>query len=436
MYDEGRRAKTWHVRPVALAAVFLLGSCARQGVVSAVTLRIGGLGPFESLVPQLEGNYSVVLKGLVYPLILEPRSEGGWRSQLLQQWVRLEGGRYRLKLAPSARFSDGSVVRNEDLISSLAAFGIQGTEVDGWIQIEPMEAGAPIDSLLLRAVLFKNGPDGTVGPGPFAVVTEDSEHIVLRRVKPIGSRIAQVELLAYASGREAFTAALRGEVDVLLMLDPGQIELLDEVPRFQVVRSPGLHAITALFNARRLGREERKALVEAMPIGEVGRVVGGDCESQNGQSQAASIPPGPPLEVHVSEPETYLVRVGLALRRALGPRGATGIAAEPGPFSKQRIADGLFDLMVVRLLTWPPPIAALIWRSGAPANLGRYSNAAVDQALEAGDYQRAQAELDDDPPAISICRMMRTAAIDVRVRNPQLGPYDLLETLPEWEVNP
>ncbi len=438
MYDEGRRAKTWHVRSVVLAAVFLLGSCARQGPVSAVTLRIAGIGPFENLSPLLDGNYSVALQGLVYSQILEPRQEGGWRSQVLREWVRLDGGRYRLKVEPSARFSDGTVVRNEDVIASLVAFGIRGTEQeDGWLEIEPMESGAPIDPLLLRAYLFKQGADGPLGTGSFAVVTQDTERILLHRVKPLAGRITQVELVAYVNKRDAFAAALRGEADALLMLDAGEIELLEGVPRFQVVRAPALHAITALFNGRRLGREERKVLAEAIPILDVARAVGGDCEPQIGQPQLVSIPPSRPLEVHISEPETYLVRVGLALRRALGARGGSaGISAEPTLISKQRMTNGLFDIMVMRLQVWPPPSAALFWRTAARSNFARYSNPAVDQALESGDYQRAQLELNDDPPAISICRMMRSAAIDVRVKNPRLGPYDLLETLPEWEVNP
>ena len=42
--------------------------------------------------------------------------------------------------------------------------------------------------------------------------------------------------------------------------------------------------------------------------------------------------------------------------------------------------------------------------------------------------------LRDDPPVAFICSPVRIALIDSRVKNPQIGPWDYLETLPDWEV--
>ena len=63
-----------------------------------------------------------------------------------------------------------------------------------------------------------------------------------------------------------------------------------------------------------------------------------------------------------------------------------------------------------------------------------YSNPALDSAIDAGDWAAAEAALHDDPPAAFICTRDQLAVVDARIRNPKLGPYDLLETLPDWEV--
>jgi hypothetical protein len=102
----------------------------------------------------------------------------------------------------------------------------------------------------------------------------------------------------------------------------------------------------------------------------------------------------------------------------------------------RQVKEGLFDIMVGPLQVWPPSQAALRWRSGVPRNFVGYSNTAVDEALDAADYSKAERELADDPPALFLCRPERTAAIDARVKNPRIGPYDMLESLPEWEVAP
>ncbi len=375
----------------------------------------------------------MMVKPLVYSLFLEP-TEGGWRSQVLSHWVQLGFGRYRFKIDPSIRFSDGSPVRNEDVISSLAAFGLLGTERDGRIEVEPVEVGAAIEPLFLRVMLFKNGPQGPLGSAPFELVLQDSERILLRRIKPVPGRIAEVELISYTNAREAFAGALRGEVDVLLMPGAGEVELLDGVSRFRLIHSRALHAIAAIFNARRVSSKDRKALAESLPIQDAGRAHGGDCEPDPRRQRHGSIPDGEVLDIVPMGSDPSIVRASFALRRALGPRGGT-VETENPISSLADIAQSTFDIAVMPLQMWPPTVAALEWRTGGPLNVGGYSNAAVDEALNAAEYAKAERELADDPPALVICQRVRSAAVDVRVKNPTLGPYDLLQSLPEWEVS-
>jgi hypothetical protein len=75
-----------------------------------------------------------------------------------------------------------------------------------------------------------------------------------------------------------------------------------------------------------------------------------------------------------------------------------------------------------------------IGRTGGPANANGYSNARVDRALDDGDWAAAREALRDDPPGALICTRDRLAVVDARIKDPRLGPTDLLETLPDWEV--
>jgi len=322
----------------------------------------------------------------------------------------------------------------DDAIASLAAFGIRGTEREGWIEIEPVSDDAPIDTLLLHVVLFKESPEGILGTGAFAVVIQDPERIVLRRMKSVAGRIGQVELASYASHREAFAGALRGEADALLLLDRGEVELLDGVARFQLVRGPSLHSIAAAFNSHLMSRTQRKALADSVDVDEIRQAHGGECEPEGSSQPVRSNPWAVPLKLGAMGTDPALARISLALRRSLGARGSTTEIDDQQLASQ--MAAGDLDIAVMPVQVWPPAVAGTIFRTGAARNPFGYSNPALDEALDAGDYVRAQRALADDPPAIFICRRLRNAAIDARVRSPKLGPYDLLQSLPDWEVNP
>ena len=128
-------------------------------------------------------------------------------------------------------------------------------------------------------------------------------------------------------------------------------------------------------------------------------------------------------------------RFALAVRRRMADRGGNA-DIEPSTEVVKRLQQRQFDLATTRILVWPSSMAALAWRTGSPGNLIGYSNPAVDAALDAGDWAAAQAALHDDPPAAFVCTHDRYAVVDARIKNPTLGPYDLLETLPDWEVEP
>jgi MarR-like DNA-binding transcriptional regulator SgrR of sgrS sRNA len=377
----------------------------------------------------------MLVKGMVFSLVLQPAGDALWRSEVITNWTRVGSNRYLLKLKPSARFSDGSFVTKDELISSLQAFRFKTIERNDWIEVESLDAGVPIERLFLHAVLFKETPKGRIGTGPFQVGTQNEELIDLRRVRPITGRINNVELVATANSRDAFARALRGEINALIMPDPGQIELLKGVPRFTLVRARNVHAVAAVFNAQHLDPLERRGLADSLPVTELSLAHGGGCEVDAERQSRRAIPLGRPLSILVMESDAPIVRTALALRRALGSRGGT-LELEQATLTAKRVVEGLFDILVAPIQVWPTSQATLRWRTGMPMNFARYSNPVVDAALDRGDYGQADRELVDNPPALYICRPERSAAIDARIKNPRLGPYDFLESLPEWEVAP
>jgi hypothetical protein len=144
---------------------------------------------------------------------------------------------------------------------------------------------------------------------------------------------------------------------------------------------------------------------------------------------------GPAIDVLANDFDPGLARVGLAARRALGSRGGT-LTTLGAKLAAERQARHDFDTAVDTLIAWPPPLLSLYWTSGGPWNWAEYSNSRVDDAIREGRYDSALAEMERDPPVVFLCRRERIAAVDARVKNPTLGRWGLLETLPDWEVGP
>jgi hypothetical protein len=422
-----------------LLVIFLLigiCGCNRPPPPQPFRLRVAAIGALLPLEPKLQSGYGKLLKAFVFQPLLEPTSTGEWRSPCLEEWTQLGPGHYRLRVKDSVRFSDGSRVQTEDLLSSLKAFGLQGTLGEAGVEIRSLDPTILTEYLLLEAVLFKQGAGQPLGTGPFEVAQQSEQSVLLRRVRPVAGRIQEVELVSFSTPRDAFAGALRGEVNSLVMPDHGELELLHGVPALTIARAKGMHAVTAILNTRRLPPEERKRLLATLPVAELARAYGTDCPPEpQAPTDRTPLPPGRPLDLLVAQMNPGMVRTALALRRALGERA--GELQLHSPLQAEREAtEGGYDLLVASSLVSPPGVAALLWHTGLLRDWARYANPVLDRSLRAGDFPGAIRSLESDPPALFICRPERVAALDSRVKNPRLGPFDLLESLPEWEVTP
>ncbi len=423
------------MRRLPALAVLALLSCARPDREGEFTLRVVGAGDLAPLRPDTTTGLTAAAADLVYQALLRVGEDGRLEPAVARRWERLALDRLRVQLDPGAVFSDGTGVRDEDVIASLAAAGFEVRRAGEWIEIGRGSSRDPLEVALLYAFIYKEARPAPLGTGPFAPIEGDPAHLVLRRVKPAPGRIAKVEFRAVATTRDAFARLLRGEADATFSLNERQSELLEGVPGLRVVRGEGPHAVAAVLNARRFPAGARADLMASVPGADVTRAYGGACRGYRESGPPRRIAEGQPLQIMADTFDPGLVRVALSLRRALGPRGGeVSLVSQREALARRARHD--FDVSVDSLLAWPPLVLGWYWRTGAAFNRAAYSNHRVDEAFDRGDVATATAEMEKDPPAIYICRRQRIAAVPARIRNATLGRWGLLDTLPDWEVGP
>jgi hypothetical protein len=254
----------------------------------------------------------------------------------------------------------------------------------------------------------------------------------VRRV-PSPGRINEVRLIAYGTPRDAFAHTLKGDANFLWDLEPRSVEFFKGIPTLQIVHATGRSTDSIVFK-RGMPRQERLQLAAVLESQRLRDLAYGDAECAESRTNASdaveTVPDGPPLRILSWGP---FERLALAARRSLADRaGEVSYAAPQETLARMKSHD--FDLLTARPLMWPPSAMALIWRTGGPNNLVGYSNAAVDRAIDAGDWRAAGVALKDDPPAAFVCTRDHVAVLDARLKNATLGSYDVLETLPDWEV--
>lgn len=417
------------VRRLALVLIATASACSRNSPPAAFNLRIGAVGALAPLTAEQPEGYAAVLHALVFEPLVSPRRTGPWISTFVSGLEQPTASPFRFRLKGRRTFGDGTPVETEDIERALAQ-RTTISEAGGWVHVTAGSAG-----VLLDAVVARDSPSGPLGAGPFVVTHQDETRITLKRRQPEAHHVEELELVSYKSPRDVFSATLRGEVNLLLMPSDGQVELLDGVGKLRVLRSPGPQSVVALFNAARIRPDERHSLALRLPATEIAAAYGPSCRPRPAAPEPRGVIPSRRLEIIRAEAFQGLGPMGLALRRGLGPIGGQ-LLTLPINEAYRRITTGDFDLALITSQTWPEELALSRWVTGAPENWGRYSNPEFDAAFAAGDFARAKAALEADPPALFICDLERTAAVDARLFDARLGDYDALELLPTWKVAP
>jgi len=422
------------VRRALLAVLAAALACRPSRIQGEFRLRIALVGPLTALAPGAEPSNSGYAQEWVFEPLLRTASDGSAIPGLAGRFRFSTPARVVVELREGAKFSDGSAVTTDDVRRSLSDVGLEVHEQPRGMLIES-PSGVPVEPILRHEPIYKPTGDTYVGSGPFQVVSLDSEHLLLRREVPQPGRIDEVILLGFPTPRDPFARTLAGDADLLIVSDPKQLEFFQGVSRLRVIRGHGANAIAVAMGRNRLSRADRTAIAAAFPVETISRLAfGTECRPFSpGRGARSAALPDRALEVAVLRQDLALEHTALAVARALGEHGGD-IRFVPVLEALRLLKSQDFDLLLLRPLVWPPSSAALVWASDSPHNQVGYRNPKVDAALKAGDWARALQALRDDPPVAFICTPERLAVVDSRVKNPQVGPYGYLETLPDWEV--
>ena len=418
-------------RLLVLALWASLLSCSERAGREPLVLRIAVPGPLTRVDPRIAESNAALATDLVFQAVFYPDREGRPRSLIARALERLGPTRYRVALDPAVTFSDGSPVTIDDVARAVSLWDMTATREGEWIVLES-PSGA-IEAKLFYSAVYRETAGEVLGTGSFRVVEQTPWRVDLERVRSVPGRINRVQLIAFPSGRDTLARTLRGETNGVYGLTERQVEFLEGVPFLKVTRTPGPQMRAVVFNHQTLSAGEIRALRAALPLGRIAPLACSRPDLQNPHlpAVAGEIPAGRPLAIAPLTPDQATPLVGLALRRALGPRGGPIQRADP-----TAARGSPADITVRNVLAWPPVVLALSWATGSPGNTTGYSSAAVDAAFARGDVDAAAAEIERTAPFVALCRTERIAAFDARIKNPTLGWWGVLDTLPEWEVEP
>ncbi len=424
------------MRSAALAACLLV-ACSQAPTQQGVTLRIAAVGKLEPLATGEQASFSALAQDWVFETLLGITNEGELVPRVAQRFERRPGGSLRVQLREGVRFSDGSKVTDDDLISSMKVGSLAVRREGEWLVLEPGSPEVRVDVQVVRTVLARQGAAGLLGTGPFVVAEQNERRMLLRRLIAAPGKIALIDVKSFDSITDAFSRTMAGEADALPNVPTAMVELFEGVPHLKILRAPGLYAEGVLFNARTMGAELRRALRQDLPQTDAKEVGARDgCAAIPGRaSPLAPLPQGPPLRLAALVQDHTGQRLALALRRWLGTR-ALPLAILDVPRFGAALQSGDFDLVLTHFLVQPRGMSSLFFHTGSPLNYGKYSNPATDTAFDADDWPAAEAALAADPPTVYLCTPERLAIVDSRFKNARLGPYGLFETLPDWEAAP
>jgi hypothetical protein len=419
------------VRTLLFFTVFV--GCTASPPRESPVVRLAMWGPLGQLTPrQDEPSLAQIAAPWVFEKLVSVDTAWNLRPVLAAAVTRVGGDRLRVELRRDATFSDGVPVREDDVIRSLRTAGLRVIADDGALIVESREPAIPTDVLLIRVYVHRESGGALVGSGPFMLAAQNDTELRLVRRTPLSGRINEVRILAYPTARDAFAHTLKGDANAIVDLDPRWLEFFRGVPTLQVVHGTGRSTDSIMFNLR-IPRDERIQLVAALASERVRELAYGgmECaESKTPGESEVTAGSGPPLRVLAWGP---LERLALAARRTLGERGGEISTVAPQD-ALARLKQRDFDLVTARPIMWPPSALSLNWRTGSPANFTGYSNPALDDALDGKDWVGAEKALREDPPAAFVCTREQLAVLDARIKNPMLGPYEPLETLPDWEI--
>jgi peptide/nickel transport system substrate-binding protein len=327
--------------------------------------------------------------------------------------------------------------------------------------------------------------DKDAGAGPFRLEARTPGKATLRRFDGYyrgRSDVAGISIAEYPSQREAWSAMMRGDVDVLYDVSPDAFEFVKESPNAHIATYLRAYVIALTFNRAhpRLGRRDvRRALNQAIDRAQVIETVAGG----RGVPAVDHIWPNHWARDAAAPTFAFDLAAARATLDAAGLRRKTG-AGSPARFSftclvqadpryerlalliqrqllavdvdmrleavplsafRPRVASGRFDAFLGELIaSHGLSFTYMLWRStpepfirtgyaGADAALDRVRVARTDDDLRAAvhDLQRT---MHDDPPAAFLYWGQASRAVSRRFVLPAGDDVDILRSVDRWKL--
>jgi peptide/nickel transport system substrate-binding protein len=426
--------------------------------------------------------------------------EGRYEGALTDHWEQSPDGLvWRFFLRPGLTFHDGVRIDAATVAAALStAIGATSTH-PGLRDVLRVEAQGPLElvvrlrrpsSFLLDALAvetIRSPGQKPAGAGAFRVESQQKGEASLvnfpgyYRGEPA---IDRVEVRPYENARSAWSAMLRGEIDVLYEVTPDAMDFIENSSATQIRSFLRPYVYTFALNNRHpvLGRREvRIALNQAVnrddivkgPFGSRGEAATDGiwprhwaydhslptfhyAPAEAGKRlDAAGLPvKGGGHQMPSRFRFTCLLpqdngrveRMGLMLQRQLIEVGID-MQLEPLPATPliQRMKSGAYDAFLTDLLSQNLEYAYIMWHSpeagspspftfgykGADAALDHLRTARTDDETRAA-VKELQRVMYEDPPAVFLCWSRISRAISVRFQLPPVTERDILSTVSQW----
>jgi peptide/nickel transport system substrate-binding protein len=323
------------------------------------------------------------------------------------------------------------------------------------------------------------------GAGPFTVATRTPGKATLRRFDGYfrgRSDVAGISVAEYPSQREAWSAMMRGDVDVLYDVAPDAFDFVKESPNAHIASYLRPYVIALTFNMAhpRLGRRVvRQALNQAIDRRRViDRIAGGravpavdhiwpnhwardavaptfafDAAAARAALDAAGLrrKPGPGLGSRFGftclvQPDPRYERLALLIQRQLLDIDVDmRLEAVPMADFQRRVASGTFDAFLGELNASHGLGFTYLWWHSTPTPLIRTGYTGADAALDRVRVARTEDDLRSavrdlqrtmhaDPPAAFLYWGRASRAVSRRFVLPAGDDVDILRAVDRWRL--
>ena len=443
-----------------------------------------GVGQLSAANPEL--GLQQVAKNIAQEDLISLGRDGRPIPKLADSFYSTADGRaLRIRLRPNVKFHDGTPVTST-LIADLVRADLPGSLGPAFADVETIRAiseteveivqkrASPFLAESLDIAIKKPGAPG-VGTGPFAPMRSSGQIEMAANDSYYLGRpeISRIALRSYPTARAAWADMLRGRADMLYEVGLDALESLEASSRVSVFRFSRPYAYVIMLNARKpifAAPEFRRALNLAIDRPAV---------IKEALNDHATPDDGPVPPQHWAYRDTFPVfhyEPALAAKAVNGHPSFTCIFAGGATYErlalsvqKQLAAIGVamhiesvpIDEFNAALLTRRDFDAALtdahigpnlfrpyqFWHSRGPQNVGKFSSAKVDAALDAiryasSDREYSAAALDfqramiEDPPVIFLAWGQRARAVTRRFSVPVEPGRDVLGLLRLFKLAP